>query len=137
MTLYARINPDTQRQEVRDFAAAPSFDKGWRPLTVEVEPTPGPTQYVVASPIVFGPLTATQGWQLIEKTADQLEVDSILAERAALDAIITDLQAQRAVDRATWDAYTANQLRAEQWRDRQVLLRMAMLVARSMKQGLR
>jgi hypothetical protein len=67
-------------------------------------------------------------------TPREIEDDALLLERAQIGSMLDDIQAQRSVDRATWDAYTANQLRAEQWRDRQVLLRFANFLARRVKQ---
>jgi hypothetical protein len=136
MTLYARINPDTQQPEVRDFTTEPSFAKGWRPLTVDVKPTPSATQYVVAAPIVFGPLTATQGWVLVEKTAAELEADSLKDEKAQLDGWLTDVQTQLALDNAARALLTNVQRINELEKDTRVLLKIAKRYVRQQKQAM-
>jgi hypothetical protein len=108
-----------------------------RPLAIDTQPAASATQIIVDAGYVIEPTQVRQTWALREKTADEIEVGDVLAERDKLPEIIADLKTQRDVTRAQWDAFTANQLRAEQWRDRQVLLRLASMVARSMKQGLR
>jgi hypothetical protein len=107
--IYARINPDTTLQEVRDFAAEPSFAKGWRPLTIEAQPTPSATQYVAAAPIVFGQLTATQGWVLLDKSADQIEAEEVQAAKAGYQAHIDALNVQLDITNAMRGAMTTNQ----------------------------
>jgi hypothetical protein len=104
----------------------------WVPV---VAPVPSPTQRLIEVEPVITSTTATQTWQLVDKSTAELEREANEAERAKIDQIIADIEAQRAVTRAVWDAYTANQLRAEQWKDRQVLLRLANLVARQMRSG--
>jgi hypothetical protein len=122
MALYARLNPDTNLPEVRDFSVDPGR-KNWVPLVVQVQPAfDAATQVVVPNAITFSETQALQTWTVRAKTADELAADAATAARASLTARIADISAQRAVDRTTWDAYTANQLRAEQWRDRQALL---------------
>jgi hypothetical protein len=103
----------------------------WVPVAA---PVPSATQRVREIAPVITATTATQTWQLRDKTANELEAESLLAERAQIDAMLTDIAAQRSVDRPTWDALTANQLRAEQWRDRQILLRFVNFMARRVKQ---
>lgn len=71
-----------------------------------------------------------QTWVVRDLTADELERADLGKELAQIDARITDIQTQRAVTREQWDAFTANQLRAEQWRDRQALLRAAYVLLR-------
>jgi hypothetical protein len=136
MTLYARINPDTQQPEARDFAAEPSFAKGWRPLTIEAQPTPSATQYVVPAAIVFGPLTATQGWVLVDKTAAELEAESLKDEKAQLDGWLTDVQTQLALDNAARALLTNLQRINELEKDTRVLLKVAKRYVRQQKQAL-
>jgi hypothetical protein len=133
--IYARINPDTQQAEVRDFASEPSFAKGWRPLTIEAQPTPSATQYVVPAPIVFGPLTATQGWLLVEKTAAELEAESLKDEKAQLDGWLTDVQTQLALDNAARALLTNAQRITELEKDTRVLLKIAKRYVRQEKRA--
>jgi hypothetical protein len=142
MTTYARVNAQGAFDGLVDltpeqYAALQVNGKAaWLRLWI-VDPQPVPTadQVVVNNGIAITATEAHQTWGLREKTAAELEAESIAAERnSSIDGILTDIATQRAVNRTTWDAYTAAQLRAEQWRDRQVLLRFANLLARRMKQ---
>lgn len=141
MTTYARINAagDFERLvelTVEQYAALQVNGKAqWlRAWVVDQQPTPTATQVVERGPVVVSATEARQTWSLRDKLASELESESIIAERnSSIDGMLTDITAQRAVTRTTWDAYTAVQLRAEQWRDRQVLLRFANLLARRMK----
>jgi hypothetical protein len=134
--ICARINPDTLLQEARDFTSEPSFAKGWRPLTIDAQPTPSATQYVVAAPIVFGPLTATQGWQLVEKTAAQLEAEDLQSEKAQLNTWLDDVQTQLALDNATRALLTNVQRINELEKDTRVLLKIAKRYVRQEKRVL-
>ena len=61
MTLYARPNPDSMAQnDVRDFATPPPIEKGWRPLTVNVQPVPTASQALGDAGFAYTPTTATQ-----------------------------------------------------------------------------
>jgi hypothetical protein len=122
MSLYARPHPETGLHEVRDFASPPPAGKSWVPFTIDIQPTPLATQVVVSAGIVFTEAAAKQTWALRDKTADELLDDAARAALASITQRIADIAAQREVTRTTWDGYTAAQLRAEQWRDRQALL---------------
>lgn len=130
MTYYARIDPKGS-PEVRDLPTPPPAIKGWVPVVLVAPPVPAATQTVVDTGLVFTANNATQTWALRNKTPEELDFDATNAEKAKLADIIADVTTQRAVDRTTWDGYTANQLRAEQWRDRQVLLRVANLLLKN------
>lgn len=142
MTAYARLNALGEVDRLIDltaeqYAALVTNGKAiWLRLwIVDAQPAPSPAQVVERGPIVISSTEAHQTWSLRDKTASEVESDAIVAERnSSIDGILTDIAAQRAVTRTTWDAYTATQLRAEQWRDRQVLLRFASLLARRVKQ---
>jgi hypothetical protein len=136
MTTYYRVSDGALRElTAEQFAAlAPNKRDDLRLYIIDSQPVPSATQVVVDAGIVVGLAEAHQTYALRDKTADELEADA-LAERTQLDAMLADVNAQRAVDRATWDAYTANQLRAEQWRDRQALLRVANFMVRRVKQA--
>jgi hypothetical protein len=143
MTAYARIDAQGAFERLIDltpeqYSALQDNGKAahLRLWIVDAKPVPTTTQIVIDAGIVITATEAHQTWAVREKTATELEAESILAERAKIDEILTDLATQRNVTRTTWDAYTATQLRAEQWRDRQVLLRLANLVARRIKQEL-
>jgi hypothetical protein len=135
MTTYYRVSDAALRELTAEQYAALAANKraDLRLYVIDVKPTPSANQVVVDAGVVVGPVEAHQTWALRNKSALELEDDSLAAERAQIDAMLTDLQAQRAVDRTTWDGYTANQLRAEQWRDRQILLRFANFLARRIK----
>jgi hypothetical protein len=136
MTTYYRVSDGALRElTAEQFAAlAPNKRDDLRLYIIDSQPVPSATQVVVDAGIVVGLAEAHRTYSLRDKTADELEADA-LAERTQLDAMLADVNAQRAVDRATWDAYTANQLRAEQWRDRQALLRVANFMVRRVKQA--
>jgi hypothetical protein len=136
MTTYYRVSDGALRElSAEQFAAlAQNKRADLRLYVVDAQPVPTAQQVVVSGPVVVGPVEAHKTYTLRDKTATELEADSINTERAQIDAMLADIQAQRAVDRTTWDALTANQLRAEQWRDRQVLLRFANFLARRVKQ---
>jgi hypothetical protein len=114
-SLLAANNPKTLRHRLQVIAPVPA-------LTA--------TQKAVALPWAVEAERVFQDWQVVEKNADELEADSLAAEFATLSDRIAEIAAQRNVTREVWDAYTANQLRAEQWRDRQALLRAAHFLLR-------
>ncbi|MES3013280.1 MAG: hypothetical protein V4750_06060 [Pseudomonadota bacterium] len=92
MTDYARPDPsDPTRNDLRDFAAPPPFAKGWRPLTIDAQPTPSASQVLVNTGIVFTATTATQTWSLRAKTQAELDADAEAAELAALKAMVQAL----------------------------------------------
>lgn len=141
MTAYVRLNSVGAIERHLDispeeYAALQANGKAaWLRLwIVDAKPVPTATQVVIDAGVVITATEAHQTWSVREKTAPELEAESILTERNKVDEILADLATQRAVTRTTWDALTAAQLRAEQWRDRQVLLRLANLVARRIKQ---
>jgi hypothetical protein len=141
MTTYARIaNGAVERLvdlSAEQYAQMQANDKAvyLRLWVVDAKPTPGANQVVTDAGIVIDATTARQTWGLRQMTADETEAAAIATEVALLDERIAEISAQRAVDRTTWDAYTANQLRAEQWRDRQALLRAMHLLLRRAKRG--
>lgn len=103
--MYARIDPNTGTPDARQFADAPPAEKGWRPLSVDPQPTPSATQVVVLSGIVFDATTARQTWALRDKTAAELdaeaqaaEKDQLLAVAAFLDSAAPTTVAQCAAD---------------------------------------
>jgi hypothetical protein len=135
MTTYYRVIDGELRELTAEHyaALAPNKRDGLRLWVVDPQPTPAANQAVFDAGIVVGPVEAHQTWGLRAKTEDELERDAIRGERGDIDAVISSINTQRAVTREQWDGYTANQLRAEQWRDRQVLLRLANLLARQIK----
>lgn len=138
MTTYYRVSDAALRELTpAQFAAlAPNKRADLRTYVVDTPPVPSATQTVIETGVVVGPVEARRAYALRNLTAAELERNSLTDERAQINAILNDIQAQRAVDRPTWDGYTAAQLRAEQWRDRQVLLRIAHFLARRIKQEL-
>jgi hypothetical protein len=139
---YARLNEQGTVEAIVDlsaeqYAAMQANGKAarLRVWIIDAKPTPGANQVVQDAGIVVGPVEAHQTWSLRAMTADEQEAAAVAAEVALLDERIAEISAQRAVDRTTWDAYTANQLRAEQWRDRQALLRAMHLLLRKAKRG--
>jgi hypothetical protein len=138
MSTYYRVSDGALRELTpAQFAAlAPSKRTDLRLYVVDPRPTPGANQTVVETGLVVGPVEAHLTYGLRALTAAEIERSSLDQERAQVDTILADIVAQRAVDRTTWDGYTAAQLRAEQWRDRQVLLRLANFLARRVKQEL-
>lgn len=137
---YARLTPNTQTVEAildlsADHVASLSANKrAWlRPLVIDAQPVPSSSQVVVEGGYVVEATQVRRTWTLRNKTAEELERESLAAEKSKIAEIISDLDLQKAVTRATWDGYTANQLKAEQWKDRQVLLRFASFMSRRVK----
>lgn len=140
MTAYVRLNADGAIERHLDltpdqYAALEANGKAaWLRLwVVDPQPVPTATQVVEPGPITISATEARQTWTVREKTAAELEAEAVAAELAKADEILADLSTQRAVTRTTWDGYTAAQLRAEQWRDRQALLRAAHFLIRRVK----
>jgi hypothetical protein len=136
MTTYYRVSDAALRELTQEQYAALADNKraDLRLYVIDPLPTPSPNQVVVDDGVVVGPVEAHLTYTLRDKTAAELEASDLSLERSKAQEIITDLDTQRAVVRATWDAYTANQLRAEQWRDRQILLRVAHFLMRRVRQ---
>jgi hypothetical protein len=136
MTTYYRVSDAALRELSAEQYAALAANKraDLRLYVIDVPPVPSANQIVVDAGIVVGAVEAHKTWALRDKTAAEIESEALLVERAQIDAMLADIVAQRAVDRTTWDGYTANQLRAELWRDRQALLRFANFLARRVKQ---
>lgn len=140
MTTYVRLDAEGAIERHLDltpeqYAALVANGKAaWLRLWIEDPfPVPSATQVIVDAGIVITSTEARQTWALRDKTPSELEADAILADRAKIEEIFTSLTAQRAVTREQWDGYTAAQLRSEQWRDRQVLLRFAHFLARRVR----
>jgi hypothetical protein len=136
MTLYARIDPDTQVPQVRDFESAPSSTKGWLPLVIDAQPTPGANQVVVSGGIMFEETQARQTWSLRDMTADEIEAEALALELAQIDTLLANIDTQNAVTNAQFNAMTTAQkfdvLRA----DRNHLLRAAKFLLRRAKRGM-
>lgn len=144
MTTYVRLIPGTQTIErygieltADEYARLVANGKAKHlRLWVPVAAPTSATQVVHEVAPIIDATTATQTWALRDRTAQEVEALAISDERAKAQEILDDIQTQRAVTRATWDGYTAAQLRAEQWRDRQVMLRAARLYMREVKRAL-
>lgn len=141
MTTYARLTTAGAFERLveltaEQYAALQANGKAslLRLWAVDALPVPTSSQVVVQGPIAITAEEARQTWQVREKTTAELEVASLITERSKIEEILADIATQRAVTREQWDALTAIQLRAEQWRDRQVLLRLASLVGRRIRQ---
>lgn len=141
MTTYARIDAQSAFDTLIDltpeqYTALESNEKAaWLRLwVVDAQPIPTATQVIINTGIVITETEAHQTWAVRDKTAAELEAESIISERGKIDEVLIELATQRAVTRTTWDGHTAAQLRTEQWRDRQVLLRLANFQARRVKQ---
>jgi hypothetical protein len=146
VTLYVRLSADkTQIEKFNIELSAEDYDGlgAWKQSFLRlwsVDPQPAynaATQRLDVGDVVIDATTARRTWTVIDKTAAEIAAEAedvdLAAEQAKAAEIIADLATQRAVTRAAWDAYTANQLRAEQWRDRQVLLRVAHYLMRRVK----
>jgi hypothetical protein len=147
VTLYVRLTADkTQIEKFNIELTAEQYDGlgAWKQSFLRlwsVDPQPAydaATQRLDIGAVVIDATTARRTWSVIDKTAGELAAEAedvaLAAEQAKVVEILADLVTQRDLTRATWDAYTANQLRAEQWRDRQVLLRVAHYLMRRVKQ---
>jgi hypothetical protein len=136
MTTYYRVSDAALRELSAEQYAALAENKrtDLRLYIVDPLPTPSANQVVVSGGVVVGPVEAHLTYTLRDKTPAELESSDLALERSKAQEILTDLDTQRAIVRATWDAYTANQLRAEQWRDRQILLRVAHFLMRRVRQ---
>ena len=99
MSLYARPSPETGQPDVRDFASAPPA-KGWRPFTIDAQPTPSAVQVVIDAGIVFTPTTARQTWGLRAKTQAEQDAEANAADVAALKAMVASLTTAITTDRS-------------------------------------
>lgn len=102
--------------------------------SVDPQPVPTAGEVVEVGPITVTQTDARQTWAVRAKTQAELEAEDLILERRKIEEILTDITTQRAITRTQWDAFTANQLRSEQWKDRQVLLRLANFLARRVRQ---
>jgi hypothetical protein len=111
-----------------------------RPYVEDQEPTPTPTQRVVRGPIVVTPTEARLTWALIDKTTEEIAAEAEAAELAAefsqLDAYLTDIQTQNAIDNTAFNAMTTNDKFVVLRTDRRVVLRTLRFLLRRARRGL-
>jgi hypothetical protein len=139
---YARLRPNSTVVEAiidttaKDVAALAPNKRAWlRLFVIDPQPTPTAAQVVVDTGYLVEADKVRQTWALRAKTATELDRDDLSAEQANINVMLTDLTAQRAVTSAIWDGYNPGQLKAEQWRDRQALLRAVSFLIRKNKIG--
>jgi hypothetical protein len=139
---YARLRPNSTVVEAiidttpEAVAALAPNKRAWlRLFVIDPQPTPTAAQVVVDTGYLVETDKVRQTWALRTKTAAELDNDDLLAEQANINVMLTDLTAQRAVTSAIWDGYNPGQLKAEQWRDRQALLRAVSFLIRKNKIG--
>lgn len=138
MQVY-RISDATIREMSEENAQAilahQTKGENHRAYFVDPEPVPAAGQRVQRGPVVVTPTEARQTWELVAKTAAEIEVEELQAELAQVDQLITDVQTQLAIDNATFNAATTagkfDILRA----DRRLLLRTARFVLRRIRRG--
>jgi hypothetical protein len=137
MTTYYRVSDSAFRElSAEQFAAlAPNKRADLRLYIIDAQPTPSATQVVVDSGIVVGPVEAHQTYSLRDKTASELEADSLSEEKAQLDGWLTDIQTQLALDNAARSLLTNVQRINELEKDTRALLKVAKRFVREAKRA--
>lgn len=59
--LYARLNPDTETPEARDFAEPPPAGKNWVPVQIEPIPVTGENDILLEGPVEIEALPTSEG----------------------------------------------------------------------------
>jgi hypothetical protein len=137
MSTYYRVSDGALRElSAEQFAAlAPNKRADLRLYFIDAPPTPSATQVVIDAGIVVGPIEAHLTYALRDKTAAELEADSLSDEKAQLDAWLTDIQAQLAIDNAARALLTNVQRINELEKDTRVLLKVAKRFVREAKRA--
>ena len=106
MSTYYRVIDGAFRELTPEQYAALALNKraDLRVFIVDAQPVPTSQQVVVNGGIVVGPVEAHQTYTLRDKTAEELEADSLKDEKAQLDSWLTDIQTLLAIDNATFNA---------------------------------
>jgi hypothetical protein len=138
MTTYYRITDQVLRDLTPEEFAALAQNKRdiLRVYVIDAQPVPSATQVVVSAGLVVGPVEAHKTWALRDKTADELEVDNLAAEKAQLDNWLTDVQTQLALDNPARALLTNAQRINELEKDTRVLLKAAKRYIRQQKRAL-
>jgi hypothetical protein len=104
MTTYARLDPATLQFErlveltPEQYAALEVNGKALylRAWSIDAPPVPGPTQVVVAGPVVIDSTTARQTWVLQEKSAALIEYEQTETDKPQVRAMLAAMQAYAA-----------------------------------------
>lgn len=106
MTTYYRTTDAALRDLTADEYAALAQSKRdtLRVYSIDPQPTPSATQYVVAGPVVVDATTARKTWELRAKSAEQIEADTFAAAQAAALAAATAPAVYRALRDGTGTA---------------------------------
>lgn len=116
---------------VRDLASMPPEKAArYRVLVEDARPVVTDRQAIEAGPLAIEKDAVRQTWLVRDLLPAEIERIDLAKEAEMIDARLAEIQTQRAVTREAWDAMNANQLRAEQWRDRQAVLRAVQFLLR-------
>jgi hypothetical protein len=115
---------------------SPNKQSMFRPLVTDAQPTPSSTQVVLSAGYVIEPTQVRETWALREKTADELEDESIGADRAQIAAALDAINTQLAITNAQVDAMTAAQVRSLVRDDRRITLQVLRYMVRRVKRGM-
>jgi hypothetical protein len=137
MTLYARINPDTGAVEQRDFAEVQPAHRRWVPLIFDAKPAASATQVIVNAGIVVGLTEAHQTYGLREKTADELEAEALLTEKAQINGYLEELNVQLGISNVAFNAMSNAQKLDVLRDDRRITMKAVKFLLRQVKAGLR
>lgn len=114
--MYARIDPLTLAVTLIDitqeqFNALDGNPKqAWlRQLVIDAKPVPSASQVVVDAGYVIEPTQVRQTWALRNKTADELEAESLAAEKVQITTCIAEIQTQLDISNAAFNAMTTAQ----------------------------
>lgn len=85
MTTYYRTTDGALRDLTPEQYASLAQSKRdtLRVYSIDPQPTPPSTQYVVAGPVVVDATTARKTWLLVDKSPEQLEAEAFAASQAA------------------------------------------------------
>jgi hypothetical protein len=115
---------------------SPNKQAMFRPLVTDPQPTPTATQVVMSAGYVIEPTQVRETWSLREKSADEIEDESLVVDRAQIAAALDSINTQLAITNAQVDAMTTAQIRTLVRDDRRIVFQVLRYIARRVKRGM-
>jgi hypothetical protein len=115
---------------------SPNKQAMFRPLVTDPQPTPTATQVVMSAGYVIEPTQVRETWSLREKSADEIEDESLGVDRAQIAAALDSINTQLAITNAQVDAMTTAQIRTLVRDDRRIVFQVLRYIARRVKRGM-
>ena len=146
MSQYAQLDA-TATQVVAVVDIAPALLAEWvaasnpkaalyRPLVIDAQPVPSATQYFANAGFVIEAGQVRQSWALLDKSPEQLEDESVRAEKQQITTYLADLQTQLDISNATRAALTNVQRINEMEKDTRAVIRSVKFLLRETKRRL-